>query len=429
MKMLFLTICLTFLLFGVSNTLDNGLADAPPMGWMHWQRFRCVIDCETYPDECVSEQLFRNMADLMVSEGYLEAGYEYIIVDDCWASKKRALNGSLVADPVRFPNGIKALADYVHSKGLKFGLYGDYGNLTCAGYPGSIDHMELDVNTFAAWGVDYIKLDGCYADQETMEQGYAEYGRYMNETGRPMVYSCSWPAYQEPFNIKPNYHALRKTCNLWRNWDDIDDSWESVSSIVTWFVKNQDRIAPFSGPGHWNDPDMLIIGNYGLTVPQAKAQMTIWSIMSAPLIMSNDLRAIDEEYKKILLNRDAIAINQDYLGKIGKQVLVKKKVAVWTKVIMPNISGHPSYAVGIVSNRTDGFAYKVDFSLKDLNLDAPHGYFVQNVFEDQADFDIPSNGSISMRIIPTGGVLLKLTPRMKSYEIQIIQSEITVDKI
>ncbi|KAJ8924358.1 hypothetical protein NQ315_007154 [Exocentrus adspersus] len=132
--------------------LDNGLALTPPMGWMHWQRFRCLTDCVAYPDECISEKLFRTMADHLVSDGYLEAGYEYVIIDDCWASKKRDNNSRLQPDPDRFPNGIKALADYVHDKGLKFGIYGDYGTKTCAGYPGSIDHLELDAQTFADWG-------------------------------------------------------------------------------------------------------------------------------------------------------------------------------------------------------------------------------------------------------------------------------------
>lgn len=137
------------------------------------------------------------MADIMLSEGYSEAGYEYIIIDDCWLEKERDENNRLVPDRKRFPNGMKYVADYVHSKGLKFGLYEDYGTNTCAGYPGVIDHMELDSKTFADWDVDYVKLDGCYADINDMDKGYPEFGKFLNSTGRPMVYSCSWPVYQE----------------------------------------------------------------------------------------------------------------------------------------------------------------------------------------------------------------------------------------
>ena len=162
----------------------------------------------------------------MVERGYLEAGYEYIIVDDCWLNKSRDLTtGKLQADFERFPSGIKALADYIHSIGLKFGIYEDYGTQTCGGYPGSIDHLELDAETFAEWGVDYVKLDGCYADITQMDTGYPEMGVYLNKTNRPMVYSCSWPAYQEP-TMHPNYEKIAEYCNLWRNYDDIQDSFD-----------------------------------------------------------------------------------------------------------------------------------------------------------------------------------------------------------
>ncbi len=142
------------------------------------------------------------MADLMASEGYREAGYDIISLDDCWMDRERSVDGRLQADPVRFPSGIKALADYVHSRGLRFGIYEDYGTHTCAGYPGIIDHMKVDAQTFAEWGVDYVKLDGCYADPKIMDQGYPEFGSYLNQTGRPMVYSCSWPDYQLEVGIK-----------------------------------------------------------------------------------------------------------------------------------------------------------------------------------------------------------------------------------
>lgn len=163
--------------------------------------------------------------------------------------------------------------------------------------------MKLDAQTFADWDVDYVKLDGCYANISDMATGYPEFGRLLNETGRPMVYSCSWPAYQEDAGEMPDYESLKQHCNLWRNWDDIEDSLESLMQIIDYFAKNQDRIQPHGGPGHWNDPDMLLLGNYGLSYDQSKLQMAIWAIMAAPLIMSNDLSAVRPEIKAILQNR------------------------------------------------------------------------------------------------------------------------------
>nr|CAI5822227.1 unnamed protein product [Callosobruchus analis] len=250
----------------------------------------------------------------MVEDGYLAAGYEYVMIDDCWSSKERNSNGRLEADPQRFPSGIKNLSDYIHIKGLKFGIYGDYGTYTCAGYPGSKGHLQVDADTFAEWGVDYLKLDGCHI-------GYIEMQKHLNNTGRPIMFSCSWPDYQEERGMKSNYTALQQTCNLWRNWKDIEDEWVSVTGIVDWFAGNQDRLAPFAGPGHWNDPDMLIIGDYGLSYEQSKAQMAIWAIMAAPLIMSVDLRTIEPKFRDILLNKDVIAVNQDRLGIQGRFIL------------------------------------------------------------------------------------------------------------
>lgn len=175
------------------------------------------------------------MADMVVATGLNKVGYEYVIIDDCWLDHQRSPEGKLQPDPKRFPSGIKALADYVHGKGLKFGIYEDYGNFTCGGYPGILGHLKTDAETFAEWEVDYIKVDGCYADTNTMDKGYPAFGRYLNATGRPIVYSCSWPDYQLAEGKMPNYKLIAEHCNLWRNFDDIDDSWESVSSIIDYY--------------------------------------------------------------------------------------------------------------------------------------------------------------------------------------------------
>ncbi|KAH1006647.1 hypothetical protein HUJ05_007357, partial [Dendroctonus ponderosae] len=385
------------------QALDNGLALTPPMGWMHWQRFRCVTDCHAYPNDCISEQLFRDMADHMVADGFKSAGYEYVIIDDCWASKERDNNSRLQPDPLRFPSGIKALSDYVHAKGLKFGIYADYGTKTCAGYPGSIEYLKLDAQTFADWGVDYLKLDGCHSDVLSMEAGYSLMSTFLNETGRPIVYSCSWPAYQEPIGIHPNYDKMSQVCNLWRNWDDIDDCWTNVTSILRWFSDNQDRIAPHSGPGHWNDPDMLIIGNYGLSYEQAKAQMAIWAIMAAPLIMSVDLRTIEPKFRAILLNQDVIAINQDSMGVQGRLLLTKDRIDFWTKPINPVVKDSSSFAIGLLSNRVDGYPYRVNFTLADLNVTRGREYTIKDIYDSVTIAEtINPEDLIFIRVKPSG---------------------------
>uniref|UniRef100_T1J4Q7 Alpha-galactosidase n=1 Tax=Strigamia maritima TaxID=126957 RepID=T1J4Q7_STRMM len=347
-----------------SIALDNGLALTPPMGWLSWERFRCNTDCANDPENCISERLYMDMADRIAQDGYKELGYEYVIIDDCWLEMERDAQGKLQADKTRFPHGIKSLADYVHSKGLKFGIYEDYGTKTCAGYPGIIGHIEQDAKTFAEWEVDYVKLDGCNADPKTMDTGYPEMGKHMNATGRPMVYSCSWPDYQRAEGMKPNYTLIAEHCNLWRNFDDIDDSWTSVKSIIDYYSTNQDVLSPAAAPGQWNDPDMLIIGNFGLSFDQAKAQMAIWSIMASPLIMSVDLRSIKDEFKSILQNKQVIAVNQDTLGIQGKLVLKKQNIDVWTKPINPTVHGSHSYAVVFLNHGTDGMPFKITTTLR-----------------------------------------------------------------
>ncbi|XP_046860620.1 alpha-N-acetylgalactosaminidase-like isoform X2 [Xenia sp. Carnegie-2017] len=297
--------------------LDNGLSLTPPMGWMAWERFRCNTDCKNFPDTCISEKLFMNMADRMAEDGFRDAGYEFISIDDCWMEKTRDSKGRLQADKERFPSGIKALADYIHSKKLKLGIYADYGTHTCAGYPGSIDNMVLDAQTFANWTVDYLKFDGCYSDPKTMSSGYPKMTKALNATKRPIVFSCSWPAYWNP---KPDYMVVAKYCNLWRNYNDIQDSWDSVVDIIDYYAANQEELIKAAGPGHWNDPDELIIGDFSLSFEQSKSQFAIWSIMASPLIMSNDLRSLTPRFRDILLNKEVIAVNQDKLGVQGKRV-------------------------------------------------------------------------------------------------------------
>ncbi|KAL8576377.1 hypothetical protein ACOMHN_048944 [Nucella lapillus] len=190
------------LLAGVAAGLDNGLARTPPMGWLDWERFRCQIDCKDYPNECISEKLFMAMADKVIELGLKDVGYEYINIDDCWLAKERDSQGRLVADPERFPSGIKALANYMHKRGLKLGIYEDFGSKTCAGYPGSEFFMQQDANTFAEWEVDMLKFDGCNSDPKDMPYGYPIMQQFLNRTGRPILFSCEWPLYDYAHHMK-----------------------------------------------------------------------------------------------------------------------------------------------------------------------------------------------------------------------------------
>ncbi|MBN3299749.1 AGAL galactosidase, partial [Amia calva] len=301
------------------------------MGWLHWERFMCNTDCDKDPHNCISEQLYMEMADVMVTGGWKEAGYEYVCIDDCWPSTSRDAQGRLQADPKRFPSGIKKLASYIHSKGLKLGIYADVGTKTCAGYPGSLGSYDIDAKTFAEWDVDLLKFDGCNVPNLTLlAEGYINMSRALNQTGRAIVYSCEWPLYEWPFQ-QPNYTAVRQYCNHWRNFADVYDSWTSVTAIIDWTSSHQKLTVPVAGPGGWNDPDMLVIGNFGLSADQQETQMAMWAIMAAPLLMSNDLRDIDQRSTELLQNRRVIAINQDPLGKQGYQTSKFDNFEVWER--------------------------------------------------------------------------------------------------
>ncbi|XP_020621332.1 alpha-N-acetylgalactosaminidase-like [Orbicella faveolata] len=225
------------------------------------------------------------MADRLAEDGYRDAGYTYVSIDDCWSNKERDPSGNLQPNSTRFPNGMKALADYLHSRGLKLGMYADYGTHTCAGYPGSIDHMEQDAKTFAGWGVDYLKVDGCHSKPATFDVGYPKFSQALNATGRPILLSCEWPDYQTKRGMKPDYPAIAKSCNTWRNYLDLQDSWESVLGIVEHFAQNQDTFTAVAGPGQWNDPDQLVVGDFGLSYEESKAQFALWSILAAVSIV------------------------------------------------------------------------------------------------------------------------------------------------
>eukprot|EP00035_Acanthoeca_spectabilis_P013270 m.244505 g.244505 ORF g.244505 m.244505 type:complete len:622 (-) comp15844_c0_seq5:40-1905(-) len=316
--------------------LDNGLALTPPMGWLSWERFMCNTDCDTFPDTCISERLFTAMADELVAGGYRDAGYTYVNVDDCWQNRSRDSEGRLQPDAERFPHGIKWLADYMHERGLKLGIYTDYGTSTCEGYPGTpLDKQQIDAETFAAWGVDSVKVDGCNSNTSTMNEAYPRFSDLLNATGRPMLYSCSWPDY---LNDHVNFSFVAQKCNLWRMYRDIYAQWPIIQDIVEFYGKNAGVLQPVAGSGHWNDADQLTVGDHhpqgwchnssdpdggcnGLTQAESESVMGLWAVLASPLLMSNDLRTVAPWAKAILLNADVIAVSQDPLGVQGVRIV------------------------------------------------------------------------------------------------------------
>lgn len=272
------------------------LALTPPMGWNSWNHFACNV----------SDSLIRGTADAMVASGMRDVGYRYVVIDDCW-QVSRDSKGTIVADSLRFPQGMKALADYVHSKGLKFGIYTDAGTKTCQGRPGSYGYEDQDARTYASWGVDYVKEDWCNAGGLKAQVRYPIFRKALDKTGRPIVLSiCEWGSNQ-PWDWAPGVG------NLWRTTDDIEDKWVSM-------LANLDQSAQHSHiarPGAWNDPDMLEVGNGGMTDDEYRAHMSLWAIQAAPLIAGNDLRDMSEATRVILTNPEVIAVDQDSLGAQG----------------------------------------------------------------------------------------------------------------
>jgi len=289
---------------------SSGLAKTPPMGWNSWNKFGCNV----------SEQLIRETADAMVSSGMRDAGYQFVNIDDCWQVSRDA-NGTIVADIARFPGGIKALADYVHSKGLKLGIYTDAGTLTCEGRPGSLNHESQDAKTYAEWGVDYVKVDWCHAEGLDPTVQYAKFRDALMQSGRPIVFSiCNWGV-NAPWKWAP------KTGNLWRTTGDISDTYDRMSVIGF----SQDGLEKFAGPGHWNDPDMLEVGNGGMTSDEYRTHMALWALLAAPLLAGNDLRAMTPETREMLTNREIIAVDQDPKGSQGHRVWEEGPLEIWAR--------------------------------------------------------------------------------------------------
>jgi alpha-galactosidase len=324
-KTLSISILLSFLLLTnkpVSAQKFENLAPTPPMGWNSWNTFQTNI----------SEQLVKGIADVMVSSGMKNAGYTYLVLDDGWMAMERdPKTGDLVPDPKKFPNGLKPVIDYVHSKGLKFGLYNCAGTKTCAGYPGTRGYEYQDARFYASLGTDYLKFDWCNSEGLNAKEAYTTMSKALKTAGHPIVFSlCEWG------NNQP-WQWAEPVGQLWRTTGDITAQFDGIKQYGNWhangvmtIVDMQDSLRKYAGPNHWNDPDMLEVGN-GLTPAQNRSHFSLWAMLASPLIAGNDLRSMTEDTKSVLTNKDVIAVNQDASGIQGFRYSNKDSIQTWFK--------------------------------------------------------------------------------------------------
>jgi alpha-galactosidase len=368
---------------GDAGPLDDGdwvppvapaLAARPPMGWNSWNEYGCAVN----------ETIIKSMADVMAGNGMRDAGYTYVNIDDCWATT-RSGDGTLVADPNTFPSGIKAVADYVHERGLELGIYASRGTQTCAGRPGSQGHETKDAETYAAWGIDYVKYDNCQASMD-METQYQTMQSALGAAGRPMVFSICAGEFAE---------FMPEVGQLWRTTGTMDDNWGSMTSVL-------DRnafYAAYAHPGAWNDADTLEVGNGGMTEAEYRAHFSLWAMMAAPLIASNDLTSMTPAIKNILTNAEVIAVDQDPWGYQGHRVRSDGGLEIWTRPL----AGVGQRAV-LFFNRTGSLA-NMTVSLKDLGL-SPAAATVRDLWQHadlgtvsgQFTASVPSHDVVMLRV-------------------------------
>lgn len=371
MKSRFILLLLIFFILNTKNYAQvksgNGaiLAATPPMGWMTWNFFA----------DRINEKDIKEIADAMVSSGMLEAGYNYVFIDDGWQGGRDNRN-NIIPDPVKFPSGIKALADYVHSKGMKLGIYSDAAPLTCAGYTASLGFEEQDARTFAGWGIDYLKYDYCGAPEnvEVAKVRYRVMADALRKSGRDIVFGiCEWGG------RKPWLWAAESGGQLWRTTNDIRDKWKRKPADqggegILDIIDINSALNQYAGPGRWNDMDMLVIGlngkkgpsgdlgGVGCTEAEYQSQMSLWCILAAPLAASNDIRTMNEQTKRILLNKEVIAIHQDALGIQGMR---KINNDTWNVFLKPLQNG--DYALAILNRNEKNEKISLNFSELGLN--------------------------------------------------------------
>ncbi|CAN5209850.1 ricin-type beta-trefoil lectin domain protein [soil metagenome] len=394
--LLFFTIFALSLVSGLSfvtktYALSNGLAQTPPLGWNDW-----------YSDFCsVSDPLIRSTADAMVSSGMQAAGYQYVNLDDCWQTSRDA-NGTIVADPVAFPNGMKAVADYVHSKGLKFGIYTDAGTKTCAGRPGSQGYEAQDAATYASWGVDFVKVDWCNTGSLNAKNQYGIWRDAIAASGRPMLFNiCNWGT-QTPWVWGPT------TGNMWRTTSDTHDNWQNLLATID----NNSQHTSFAGPGGWNDPDIMHIGLGGMTNTEYQSNFSLFAIMASPLIAGNDIRTMSQPIHDILTNKEVIAVDQDSLGQQGFKVNDNNAgLQVWMKrlhtpgqrsVVLFN---RTATAAAMTVKWTDIGLLSSSASVRDLWT-----YTNKGNYSTSYTATVPSHGVVMIKVSGTGNTSWVQTP-------------------
>src|SRR6056297_2321315 len=362
---------------GIAQPGFDELAQTPPMGWNTWNTFRLDIN----------EDLVKESVEIFISKGLKDAGYEYVVIDDGWQID-RDEEGNILHNTERFPSGIKSLADHIHSKGLKFGIYSDAGYKTCGGFPGSLGYEYQDARTYASWGVDYLKYDWCFTGTQSAPDSYALMKDALVKAGRPIVFSiCEWGTSQ-PWEWAP------EVGNLWRTTFDIRPCWDCGEMTVsrgmevenfigfTKILDLQVGLESYAGPGHWNDPDMLEVGNGNLTYDENVAHFSLWCILAAPLMLGNDIRNMSDEVMEIITNKEVIAVNQDPLGRQGKKVRDDGDFEVWSKELQDG-----SRAV-VMFNRSEG-EKDIGFSWSEIGLPQKLKFQVRDLWkkEELGKFD------------------------------------------
>ncbi len=376
--------------FGLSTGLVRSqafeeLALTPPMGWNSWNTFRMDIN----------EQLIRETADAMVSSGLKDAGYTYVVIDDGW-SVGRDEEGTLIPDPERFPSGMKALADYVHSKGLKLGIYSCAGTLTCGGKPGSRGYEFQDARTFARWGIDYLKYDWCHTGTQSAVDSYRIMSEAIRKAGRPMVFSiCEWGRNEPWLWAKGIGH-------LWRTTGDIADSWDgtfpdgSQANGLGWtqILDKQVGLEKYAGPGHWNDPDMMIVGMGNLKINEYRAHFSLWCILAAPLMAGNDLRNMDPAIVEMLTNEEVLEVDQDHMGVQGYKLVDEGDFEVWVKDLADE-----DLAVCFLNRGNEDYHLNFDWSVVGLRVT----YRIRDLW---AQKNIGNSRSNFQAVVPARDVIL-----------------------
>jgi alpha-galactosidase len=363
--------------------LENGLARTPPMGFNNWNTTACRAE--------FNENMIKAIADLFVSRGLRDAGYQYVNIDDCWARPTRNAQGNLVADPARFPSGMKALGDYIHARGLKFGIYTSAGTKTCntAGFPGALNNEQRDANLFASFGVDYLKYDNCNNQGVDARTRYTRMRDALANTGRPIVYSiCEWGQNQPWTWAQP-------VGNLWRTTGDISDRWDRMLSIF----KRNVTLAQHAAPGAWNDADMLEVGNGGMTTTEYRSHFGLWAIMASPLLIGSDLREVGQTDMNILLNRDIVAVNQDPLGR--QATIVSSTGGRW---ILTKVMADGSRAVALF-NET-GSTQTINTTASAIGLPGGSSY---ELFDLYSKARRTTSGAISASVPVHGIVMYRVT--------------------